>query len=132
MNEVAIDLAGLTSLIKPILAVVFLIIGIVFFMVPWFKDLSSKFVPAPTPFPVPTPSPAPTPSKIRSSDAPAPLGLGEFLKIIETTAPNANPTIWWGYAKAEMTEAQVAIAEAKLARHNDIVPSSETSAEVKN
>jgi hypothetical protein len=38
------------------------------------------------------------------------------LKVIEATAPNADPKIWWEYAKAEMTEAEVAIAEAKLAR----------------
>ena len=54
----------------------------------------------------------------RSSDAPPPTGFAEHLEIIEKTAPNAGPEVWWGYAKAELTEAEVAIAEAKLANHN--------------
>lgn len=53
----------------------------------------------------------------RSSDAPPPPGFADHLKIIEETAPNAGPVVWWEYAKAELTEAEVAIAEAKLANH---------------
>lgn len=52
----------------------------------------------------------------RSSDTPPPSGFATHLQIIEETAPNADTTVWWEYAKAEMTEAEVAIAEAKLAR----------------
>ena len=58
----------------------------------------------------------------RSSDTPPPAGFAEHLQIIQDTAPNANCEVWWDYAKKEMTEAEVAIAEAKLARnqnHND-------------
>ena len=54
----------------------------------------------------------------RSSDAPPPAGFAEHLQIIEKTAPNAGPEVWWNYAKSELTEAEVAIAEAKLANHN--------------
>ena len=54
----------------------------------------------------------------RSSDAPPPVGFAEHLQIIEKTAPNAGPEVWWNYAKSELTEAEVAIAEAKLANHN--------------
>lgn len=125
VGEIVLDLAGLAHWFKPILTVVLLTIGIVFFVVPWLKEVSSKITP------MPQPSPAPLP-KIRSSDAPAPAGIGEFLKTIEITAPNANPEIWWGYAKAEMTEAQVAIAEAKLARRNDNAPDPVKPDEVKN
>jgi len=52
----------------------------------------------------------------RSSDTPPPEGLAAHLAIVEQTAPNADPSIWWTYAKAEMTEAEIAIAEARLAR----------------
>jgi|SaaInlV_100m_DNA_2_1039680.scaffolds.fasta_scaffold09806_3 hypothetical protein len=52
----------------------------------------------------------------RSSDTPPPKGFADHLQIVEETAPNANTQVWWEYAKAEMTEAEVAIAEAKLAR----------------
>lgn len=52
----------------------------------------------------------------RSSDTPPPPGFAEHLQIIEDTAPNANTEVWWQYAKQELTEAEVAIAEAKLAR----------------
>ena len=52
----------------------------------------------------------------RSSDTPPPSGFSEHLIIIEFAAPNASPQVWWEYAKSEMTEAEVALAEAKLAR----------------
>ena len=52
----------------------------------------------------------------RSSDTPPPAGFAEHLRIIEATAPNADAAVWWEYAKSEMTEAEVAIAEARLAR----------------
>lgn len=128
---IAVDLALLVTWVKPILTIVLLTIGIVFFIVPWLKDLISRFV-SKIPNIIP-PAPAPTPSpKTRNSDAPAPAGIGEFLKIIEETSPNANPSIWWEYAKAEMTEAQVAITEAKLARRNDCAPNIVKPEEVKN
>lgn len=128
IGEIVIDLAALISWVKPILAIGLLAIGVVFFAIPWIKDLISRFVSAiPN---IPSPAPTPTP-KIRNSDAPAPAGIGEFLKIIEATSPNANPSIWWEYAKAEMTEAQVAITEAKLARRNDCAPNAVKPEEVK-
>jgi len=55
----------------------------------------------------------------RSSDMPPPKGFADHLNIIETAAPNAGPEVWWEYAKSEMTEAEVALAEAKLARQAD-------------
>ena len=121
IGEIVIDLASLIGWVKPILAIGLLAIGVVFFAIPWIKDLISRFVSAIPNIPSPTPTPTPPP-KIRNSDAPAPAGIGEFLRIIEATSPNANPSIWWEYAKAEMTEAQVAITEAKLARRNDCAP----------
>lgn len=54
----------------------------------------------------------------RSSDTPPPAGFSAHLQIIEEAAPNATPDVWWNYAKAEMTEAEVALAEAKLARRS--------------
>ena len=126
---ITVDLAWLVAWVKPILAIGLLTIGLVFFAIPWIKDLISRFVSViPNILP---PIPAPTP-KTRNSDAPAPAGIGEFLKTIEETSPNANPSIWWEYAKAEMTEAQVAIAEAKLARRNDCAPNVVKPEEVKN
>lgn len=128
IGEIVIDLASLIGWVKPILAIGLLTIGIVFFAIPWIKDLISRFVSAIPNIPSPTPTPTP---KIRNSDAPAPAGIGEFLRIIEATSPNANPSIWWEYAKAEMTEAQVAITEAKLARRNDCAPNAVKPEEVK-
>tara|TARA_Y100000004_G_C8609259_1_gene283991 strand:+ start:93 stop:443 length:351 start_codon:yes stop_codon:yes gene_type:complete len=57
----------------------------------------------------------------RSSDTPPPKGFAEHLQIIEDTAPNANTQVWWDYAKQELTEAEVAIAEAKLARKHSSI-----------
>lgn len=114
-----IDLAWLATWTKPILASLLITIGIVFFVFPWLKELISRILPKITHIPQPATIPVPKP---RNSDAPPPVGIGEFLLIIETTAPNANPSVWWEYAKAEMTEAKVAIAEAKLAKHEDYVP----------
>ncbi len=54
------------------------------------------------------------------SDKPAPLGINEYLNMIKETAPNANYEVWWGYAELGMTQAQVAIEEAKLARKGDV------------
>jgi len=56
----------------------------------------------------------------RSSDEPPPECFATHLGIIEETAPNASHAVWWKYAKAELTEAEVAIAEAKLARKPDV------------
>lgn len=129
IGEIVIDLAALISWVKPILAIGLLAIGVVFFAIPWIKELTSRFVSDIPNILPPAPTPAP---KTRNSDAPAPAGIGEFLKIIEATSPNANPSIWWEYAKAEMTEAQVAITEAKLARRNDCTPNVVKPEEVKN
>lgn len=39
--------------------------------------------------------------------------------MIKETAPNADYEVWWSYAEQGMTQAQVAIEEAKLARKGD-------------
>jgi hypothetical protein len=52
----------------------------------------------------------------RSSDAPAPTSLNTYIALLRETAPTAGPDVLLRYAEAEMTEAEVAIAEAKLAR----------------
>ena len=52
----------------------------------------------------------------RSSDTLPPEGFVEHLAIIEAAAPNADTSVWWEYAKQGLTEAEVALSEAKLAR----------------
>lgn len=54
------------------------------------------------------------------SDKPAPAGINEYLSMVKETAPNANYEVWWHYAELGMTQAQVAIEEAKLARKGDL------------
>lgn len=47
---------------------------------------------------------------------PPPVGFAAHLKIVQESAPNADPIVWWEYALQELSEAEVAITEAKLAR----------------
>lgn len=63
--------------------------------------------------------PAPVDPNGTGSDKPAPVGINEYLTMIKETAPNADYAVWWGYAELGMTQAQVAIEEAKLARKGD-------------
>ena len=104
---------------KYLLAAFLLTTSTFVFILPWLRDLWTRAVDVP----VPTPGrPIQKPKRKdsdRSSDTPPPTGFAEHLRIIEITAPNADPKIWWEYAKAEMTEAEVAIAEARLARISD-------------
>lgn len=64
-------------------------------------------------------APTPTDPNGTGSDKPAPVGINEYLNMIKETAPNASFHVWWGYAELGMTQAQVAIEEAKLARKGD-------------
>ena len=86
------------------------------FVLPFIQDLLSQPKTNVTNPVKPAISPNPTkPLKRRdvdrSSDTPPPAGFAAHLKIIEATAPNADASVWWEYAKGEMTEAEVAIAE---------------------
>lgn len=54
------------------------------------------------------------------SDQPAPVGINEYLNMVKETAPNADYAVWWDYAERGMTQAQVAIEEAKLARKGEV------------
>jgi hypothetical protein len=110
--EISIDLASQAGALKSLVAIV--LVGIAtFYCYRWFR----------TNYTWPTANvdeEKPTYKRkdsSRSSDAPPPEGFAEHLAIIEETAPNAGPEVWWRYAKDELTEAEVAIAEAKLARH---------------
>ncbi len=49
------------------------------------------------------------------SDKPAPEGIQQYLTMIKETAPNADYAVWWDYAELALTQAQVAMDEAKLA-----------------
>lgn len=111
LGEITLDLGTIASMTKYIIATLLIMISIMTFVVPLVLDYFSK----------------PTRRKSdkdeflrkdtgRSSDTPPPVGFAEHLRIIEETAPNADTSVWWDYAKAEMTEAEVAISEAKLAR----------------
>ena len=122
MTQLTLDLGTLLTIGKYLIAACLLTISIVVFVLPWLRDLLSwSASPAPS-GPKPTPLAKPKRRDVdRSSDTPPPAGFAEHLRIIEATAPNAEPKIWWEYAKSEMTEAEVAIAEARLARISDPV-----------
>jgi hypothetical protein len=116
MTQLTLDLGTFVTAIKYLLATFLLAICVFTFVIPWIRDLLTKEAEA-----VANPRASGLPRFRRRdenhcSDTPPPAGFADHLKIIEATAPNADPKIWWEYAKAEMTEAEVAIAEAKLAR----------------
>jgi hypothetical protein len=115
LAQVTVDLGYAVSLLKFLLATCLLGVALYTFVLPLLRLPSG-----PTPPPVISSKPKPKRRDVdRSSDTPPPVGFAEHLKIIEVAAPNANPGVWWEYAKAEMTEAEVALAEAKLARQPD-------------
>lgn len=122
-GQIDIDLGSFFSG-KNLLALILLAVAVGSFVWPW---LTSKVGGVSLPVNVNKPATLPTglSPKLkrrdvdRSSDTPPPNGFSNHLKIIEATAPNADAKVWWEYAKAEMTEAEVAIAEAKLARRLD-------------
>lgn len=105
-TSVSLDLGELVRVGKFVVAGLFFILFLYLFLVPWLRGKKPS---------VETPA-LKRKASDRSSDAPAPGGFAEHLRIIEETAPNADAHVWWEYAKAELTEAEVAIAEAKLAR----------------
>lgn len=111
-SQISLDLGNLFSTGKATLALLLLAVAGGTLAWPWLKSLFSGTAPIAGP-------------KLkrrdadRSSDTPPPTGFANHLCIIEATAPNADARVWWEYAKAEMTEAEVAIAEAKLARRPD-------------
>lgn len=100
MGALTLDLA----MIKYIGAGVLILFCVLLFLIPWVRDLLKKATISKLPV------------KLGCSDDPPPGGFAAHLKIIEEAAPNATPDVWWNYAKAEMTKAQVALEEAKLAR----------------
>lgn len=111
--ELTFDLGAISSMLKYIIAALLISISFITVILPMLIDYFSK------------PGKKRTPNTTteflrkdsgRSSDTPPPAGFAEHLRIIEETAPNADTSVWWEYAKQEMTEAEVAIAEAKLAR----------------
>lgn len=102
-TSVSLDLGELVTTGKFVAAGLFFVLFLFLFLVPWLRGKKTTTV-------------LKRKSSDRSSDAPAPSGFAEHLRIIEETASNADASVWWEYAKAELTEAEVAIAEAKLAR----------------
>lgn len=121
MTQLTLDLGFILLLGKYLLAGVLLVFGLFTFVIPWILDTGNRVREGVLPSPTKPPLVLKPKRKDvdRSSDTPPPPGFAEHLRIIEATAPNAEPKIWWEYAKAEMTEAEVAIAEARLARIAD-------------
>jgi len=105
-----LDLETASSLIKDVLAGVLVAVAFFSFVLPLLRKLAVAVATKAPQLPI---SPAKT---TRTSDSPPPAGFIEHLEIIEATAPNAGPQVWWEYAKAGMTEIEAAKAEAKLAR----------------
>lgn len=117
LAELTFDLGVLYSMLKYLLALILVTISVLTFIGPMLMDYFAK----PKKKIVNNTNSAEFTRKDtgRSSDTPPPDGFAEHLMIIEQTAPNADTAVWWEYAKAEMTEAEVAIAEAKLARKSN-------------
>lgn len=115
LAEFTVDLGQVINMLKYAAVAVLLFIAFFSFVLPLLRSIVVPGVSAL--------SPSIKPETVlkrrnvdRSSDAPPPAGFSDHLRIIETAAPNATPQIWWEYAKAELTEAEVALAEAKIAR----------------
>ena len=120
-TQMTLDLGFILMLGKYLIAGGLIVFGLFAFVIPMLFDIGNRVRESPTAVPVKS-NPVLKPKRKdvdRSSDTPPPTGFAEHLRIIEATAPNAEPKIWWEYAKAEMTEAEVAIAEARLARIAD-------------
>lgn len=115
LAQVTVDLGYAAGVFKYLLAAALLAVAVFSFVLPLLRSVTVASATSTTP--------AAKPKVVlkrrevdRSSDTPPPAGFSEHLRIIETAAPNATPQVWWEYAKAEMTEAEVALAEAKMAR----------------
>jgi hypothetical protein len=117
-TQLTLDLGSVWGLSKYLLAACLFTTSAFVFVLPWLRELWFRMTETPAPAPIPgRPIQKPKRKDVdRSSDTPPPAGFADHLRIIEATAPNADPNIWWEYAKAEMTEAEVAMAEARLAR----------------
>lgn len=114
LAQMTIDLGVASSLIKYGLAAVLIAVAFFSFVLPLLRKIT---IAVPTKPPqLPQDKPILVKPVERNSDFPPPAGFVEHLQIIEATAPNAGPQVWWEYAKAGMTEVEVAKAEAKLAR----------------
>jgi ABC-type transport system involved in multi-copper enzyme maturation permease subunit len=110
-SQISFDLGSIFSSGKVTLAVLLIVVALGTALWPWLKSFGNNALASNT---------KPKRRDVdRSSDTPPPAGFAAHLCIIEATAPNADAKVWWEYAKAEMTEAEVAIAEAKLARRAD-------------
>jgi len=120
-TQMTLDLGFILMLGKYLIAGGLIVFGLFTFVIPMLFDIGNRVRESPPAVPVKTTTVLKPKRKDvdRSSDTPPPTGFAEHLRIIEATAPNAEPKIWWEYAKAEMTEAEVAIAEARLARIAD-------------
>ncbi len=115
--ELTVDLESLMHYLKQFGIFILLLVCLGTFLIPTVKDIianlmSNKSLPL-------IPDGLKRKDTNRSSDQAPPAGFATHLQIIEDTAPNASADVWWRYAKAEMTEAEVAIAEAKLARKEE-------------
>jgi hypothetical protein len=121
MTQMTLDLGFILTLGKYLIAGGLIVFGLFTFVIPMLFDIGNRVRESPPTVPVKATTVLKPKRKDvdRSSDTPPPTGFAEHLRIIEATAPNAEPKIWWEYAKAEMTEAEVAIAEARLARIAD-------------
>ncbi len=73
-----------------------------------------------------------TPVTKRSSDQKPPEGFVEHLTVLLAAAPNAAPATQLQYAMKGMTEAEVALTEAKLARHPDVAAAPPLKADTNN
>jgi hypothetical protein len=127
-GQISLDLGSFVPSGKTILALLLLVVAFSTSVWPWLKSVFGN-VSLPTNA-APKLATATSPKLKRrdvdrSSDTPPPNGFADHLRIIEATAPNADAKVWWEYAKSEMTEAEVAIAEAKLARRPDPVAAKE-------
>lgn len=117
LAQVTLDLGTIVTGFKYMIAAGLLAVAAVTFLIPFIRDLLTA-----TPVEIKPARPIAVGAKVkhkdvdRCSDTPPPAGFAEHLQIIEASAPNATTDIWWAYAKSEMTEAEVALAEAKLAR----------------
>jgi hypothetical protein len=120
-TQMTLDLGFILMLGKYLIAGGLIVFGLFTFVIPMLFDIGNRVRESPPTVPVKATTVLKPKRKDvdRSSDTPPPTGFAEHLRIIEATAPNAEPKIWWEYAKAEMTEAEVAIAEARLARIAD-------------
>lgn len=142
LAEITLDMASIGAMLKNSLMVVLAIVGFFMFGIPLIvgklKSMLKPAVPAPPAVAGPGPfqhlndildrkieaanrvttlaTPEAPEVVMRSSDQKPPAGFAEHMQIIQESAPNAGPSIWWEYALKGLTSAEVSRAEAKLAR----------------